>query len=127
MPRLLHVNNFQSSWNHYKQQVMGYTCDDGVIEFRYEDGDNGDVINVVINYLEATNNNSLHQMLKNIIDDLPIDCQHEITNSSLGSIIFKGYGSEFQTFGLDQFHYKNNKFIVQGNDCVMVSEETNDE
>jgi hypothetical protein len=127
MPRLLHMNNFQTAWNHYKQQVMGYTCDDGIIEFRYEDSNNGDIINVVINYLEATNNNSLHQMLKNIIDDLPIDCQNETTHSSLGSIIFKGYGSEYQTFGLDQFHYKNNKFIVQGNDCVMVSVSPDDE
>jgi hypothetical protein len=65
-------------------------------------------------------------MLKNIIDDLPIDCQNEITNSSLGSIIFKGYGSEYQTFGLDQFQYKNNKFIVQGNDCVIVSVSTDE-
>ena len=127
MPRLLHMNTFQSAWNHYKQNVMGYTCDDGAIEFRYEDSDNGDTINVVINYLDTTNINALHQMLKNIIDELPIDCPTEITNASLGSIIFKGYVSEYQTWGLDRFRYKNKTFVVQGNDCVMVSVAPDDE
>jgi hypothetical protein len=121
------MNTFQAAWNHYKQNVIGYHCDDGNIEFRYEDTDNGDTINVVINYIATTNINALHQMLKNIIDDLPIDCQNEITNSSLGSIIFKGYVSDYQNFGLDQFHYKNKKFIVQGNDCVMISVSSDDE
>jgi len=121
------MNNFLASWNHYKQNVMGYHSDDGNIEFRYEDNDNGDTINVVINYISTDNINSLHQLLKQIIDDLPIDCQDEFTRSSLGSIIFKGYVSDYHTFGLDYFSYKNKKFIVQGNDCVMVHVATDDE
>ena len=121
------MNNFQSAWNHYNQSVMGYTCDDGAIEFRYEDSDNGDTINVVINYLDTTNINALHQMLKTIIDDLPIDCPNESTNSSLGSIIFKGYVSEYQTWGLDRFRYKNKIFVIQGNDCVMITVAPDDE
>jgi hypothetical protein len=127
MPRLLHMNTFQSAWNHYKQNVMGYHCDDGTIEFRYEDTDNGDTINIVINYIVTNNINALHQLLKHIIDDLPIDCQTEITNSSLGTIIFKGYSRGYTDFGLDQFHYKNKKFIVQGKDCVMISVAPEDE
>lgn len=127
MPRLLHMNNFHSAWNHYKQNVMGYYCDDGNIEFRYEDADNGDTINVVINYITTNNVSALHQLLKNIIDDLPIDCQDETTNSSLGSIIFKGYVADYENFGLDHFVYKNNKFIIQGNDCVMISFADSDE
>jgi hypothetical protein len=121
------MNNFHSAWNHYKQNVMGYYCDDGNIEFRYEDADNGDTINVVINYITTNNVSALHQLLKNIIDDLPIDCQDENTNSSLGSIIFKGYIADYENFGLDHFVYKNNKFIIQGNDCVMISFADSDE
>lgn len=127
MPRHLHMNNFQSAWNHYKQNIMGYECDDGIIEFRYEDSDNGDTINIVINYLETNNISALHQVLKNIIDDLPIDFPNGTTSSSLGTIIFKGYSGEYEDFGLSQFRYKNKIFVVQGSDCVMVSVAPEDE
>jgi hypothetical protein len=122
MPRHLVMNNFTSAWKHYRDNVLAYTCDDGTIEFRYEDTDNGDTINVVINYVETTNNDALHEMIRTIINDLPID-QTLPTNvlSSFGTIIFKEYRSDYETFGLDTFVYGNKRFVKRNNDCVMVT------
>jgi hypothetical protein len=127
MPRTFPVNTFSAAWNHYKQHVLSYTCDDGVIELRYEDSNNGNIINVVINYLDTNNPHALHQMLKLIIDDLPIDSVAPYGPIEMGTIIFKGYAREYEAFGLHLFTYKNRKFEIQGNDCVMIHTPPEDE
>lgn len=115
------MNNFTAAWKHYRDTMLAYDCDDGTIEFRFEDTDNGNTINVVINYVDTTNNDALHQMIQCIINDLPID-QTSPTNvlTNLGTIIFKGYANYFQEFGLHTFSYRNKRFVCSGLDCVMV-------
>ena len=123
MPRRLFMNNFTAAWKHYKDTMLAYDCDDGTIEFRFEDTDNGDTINVVINYVDTTNNDALHQMIQCIINDLPID-QTMPTNvlSNVGTIIFKGYSRDYEPLGLNTFVYGNKRFVCSGSDCVMVDD-----
>jgi hypothetical protein len=121
------VNTFGAAWNHFKQNVVSYTCDDGVIELRYEDSHNGAIINVVINYIETNNVNALHQLLRLIIDDLPLDPVTPFTSSDMGTIIFKGFAPQYEDFGLHLFSYKNKKFEIRDNNCVMISLPPEDE
>lgn len=122
MPRQLQVNNFSSAWKHYRDNVISYICDSGIIEFRYEDSHGGDIINVVINYIETTDEESVHQLIKDIIADLPIE-QSIPTNAltTFGSIIFKNNSNAIDDFKLRDFQYAGYRFVVQGEDCVMVS------
>jgi hypothetical protein len=128
MPRLFPVNTFTAAWKHFKQQVISYTCDAGVIELRYEDSQQGEINNVVINYIETTDVPALHQMLKTIVDDLPIDpVDDTVHTSQMGTIIFKGYASQYEDFGLHLFQYKNRRFEIRDLDCVMVRTPAEDE
>lgn len=127
MPTLFPVNTLSAAWNHFKQHVVAYTCDAGVINLRYEDTEQGDIINVVINYLEINDVPALHQMLKLIVDDLPIEPVGIGRGSEMGTIIFKGYAAQYREFGLDRFCYKDKVFVTRGLDCVLVDAPTEDE
>jgi len=121
MPKELFMNNFTAAWKHYRDNMLAYRCDDGIIEFRFEDSDHGGVINVVINYMETNNNDALHDMLRNIINDLPID-QPMPTNAltNFGTIIFKECSRCYEDYGLHTFAYGNKRFVIRNDDCVMV-------
>ena len=107
----LRMNNFKSAWKHYKESVKHYMCDDGVVEFRYEDSPDRESINVIIQYIETNDNNQLHELIRYIIDDI---------NSSrrlmpFGRIIFNNYSHRYNDFELERFSYKNYEFIRKGN------------
>lgn len=123
MSNSLHMNNFKASWKHFKRNINTYESDDGVVEFRYEDVDNGDNINVVINYIETTNTEALHELLRTIIDDMPIDP----ASPDFGTIVFKGYYQSYHEFELNLFRYKTYVFRIAGNDCVMYDTTNEDE
>ena len=112
----LRMNSFNAAWKHYRESVKYYRCDDGVVEFRYQDEEDGESMNVIIQYIETDNNQQLHELLKQIVDDMTTSRR----SMPFGKIILKGYERRYNDFELNQFHYKNYAFVTKGNDCVMV-------
>jgi hypothetical protein len=113
----LRMNNFKASWNHYRENVRHYRCDDGVVEFRYQDSDDCDSLNVIIQYIETDNNDQLHELLRHIIDTMT----ESRRSMPFGTIIFKGYANRYYELELNQFHYNNYHFIIKEADCVMIT------
>ena len=111
------MNNFKAAWNHYRENVKYYRCDDGVVEFRYQDGDDG--LDVVIQYIETDNNEQFHELLKQIIDDMTTSRR----SMPFDTIILKRYENRYHDFDLHQFNYKNYKFIKSCGDCIMITAE----
>lgn len=115
----LRVNHFKAAWKHFQQSVKHYRCDDGVVEFRYQDAPNGESMNVIIQYIETDNNEQLHNLLRQIIDDMT-NARRSIP---FGKIIFQGYARRYNDFDLHHFRYRNLEFFVRDNDCVLFSVE----
>lgn len=115
----LRMNNFKASWNHYRENVRHYRCDDGVVEFRYQDAENRESLNVIIQYIETDNNDKLHELIRHIIDTMT----ESRRSMPFGTIIFKGYANRYNDFELQRFRYNNYEFITKGTDCVMESVE----
>lgn len=123
MLRNLHMNNFRSAWNHYKQNTFYYTFDDNEhIEFRYEDNNNGET-NIIINYVQTTNNVVFHDLLRTMIDNLLNNDEDETSGSNFKTIIIKGYATNYEGLGLDLFRYKNKVFEIDDRYFVLVDAE----
>lgn len=113
----LRMNNFKAAWNHYRENVRHYRCDDGVVEFRYQDAEDRESLNVIIQYIETDNNDQLHELLRHIIDTMT----ESRRSMPFGTIILKGYANRYNDFELQQFRYRNYEFVTKDSDCVLVS------
>lgn len=113
------VNHFKEAWKHYQQSVKHYRCDDGVVEFRYQAAPNGESLDVIISYIETNNNEQLHLLLRQMIDDMT-EARRSLP---FGKIIFQGYARRYNDLGLHHFRYRCKEFFVRNNDCVLFSVE----
>ena len=109
MLRAIHMNNPFAAWRHFKESAVYYTFDEGMIDFRYEDNENGEV-NIMINYVETTDNAALHELLRTMIDDMLRYNADEQGTCFFKSIVFKSCATNFEALGLNLFQYKNKKF-----------------
>lgn len=118
------MNNFRASWRHFKNNILAYKCDDGIVEFSYQENTDG-VIDIIINHIDHIDNTKLHELLIEIINDLPFDTPNP-TNALItdcGKIILKGYGDYVNEFELHTFQHNNCRFVKQDQDCVMIKDE----
>jgi hypothetical protein len=120
MLRPIHMNNPIAAWRHFKESAVYYTFDEGMIDFRYEETSNGET-NIIINYVETTDNAALHELLRTMIDDLLHNNNPDTSSTSqFTTIIFKGCATNFEALGLHHFQYKNKKFENAFGRFVMV-------
>lgn len=119
MLRQLNMNNPSSAWKHFKKSSYYYTFDEGIIDFRYED-DNNCKVNISINYIETTNNEDFHDLLRTMIDDILNVDVDGTAEFSFGTIIIKKCATNYEELGLDRFIYKNKKFKINDSQFVLV-------
>ena len=123
MPRIIPSNNFTSAWNHYHKKMTGYRIERDYIEFSYFLDKNG-VSHMVIPHAEVTDVEGFQDMLRKMIDDLPIiwlSGSSELYRSErvLGSITIKNGRPYMRDYKLNTFNYKGCEFYPSGEDCVL--------
>jgi hypothetical protein len=123
--RPIHMNNPIAAWIHFKASANYYTFDEGTIDFRYEDNENGET-KIIINYVETTDTAALHELLRTMIDDMLQNNSNEQGSSYFKTIIFKNYATNFEALGLDRFQYKNKKFENRFRLFVLVDADQSD-
>ena len=114
------TDNIQSAWRHFRDNIKTYIIGKDIVLFTYDLDENA-VTHIHILHFEIKNVSTLHELIKTIIDEMPIDLPscNLSTYNTLGSITLRNIGNHLNEYELDHFCYKGYRFVKNGENGVL--------
>lgn len=114
------TNDLQTAWRHYRDNIKTYRVGNDILIFTHDLDENA-ITHIHILHFEINDFYTLHELIKTMIDDMPIEvpCYAINTLPTLGSITLRNIGNHLKDYGLDNFCYKSYKFVKDGENGVL--------